>query len=88
MHQYFDMNGAVQKAALLAYLREYTVACGGAEASTGEADGTGWKLSVQYGSACGVDNDREGNVVRVSRTGELALVSTVILERGEENCQD
>jgi hypothetical protein len=77
-----------KEAALLTYLREYDVACGGADASTAEADGTGWKLSVQYGSACGADNDREGNVVRVARDGSFELASTVLLERGDDNCQD
>ena len=77
----------LQEAALLAHVRGYRVVCGADDDnSTGEASGTGWRVSVQSGFACGEGTKLEAHVLAVTGAGDVSVESTTVLERGSSNC--
>lgn len=72
-------------AALLATATdEYRIKCDGTK--NAKQTESGWELTVESGHTCGAGAKHERHVLSVSTEGEVAIVSTTLIEAGNPGC--
>jgi hypothetical protein len=84
IHAFLGEIDTAHDAWLLALADWHYVICDGRN-NAAEVD-DGWILLTQSGGGCGEGDDISNHVLHVSRAGEIEIVESELIERGDPNC--